>query len=95
MQEHVSHILAWTNHLSPRETELTGVSFSASARSFEFMRFDRPLNTKNPPVPFIREITPRRLPDGSCARDYGFTDGRVEELVSRDGDFSGWEAAQK
>ena len=93
-REHVRHIFSWTNHSRPTETELTGISFSVSARSFEFMPFDRLLNTKDPPLPFLREITPRQLPNGCFARYYGFTDGRVEEAIPRDGNFSDWEREQ-
>lgn len=77
--------LSETNRLMRAEAEIIGREFSVSAGDFEFIPANPPPGTNGPPVAFVREIVPRRMPDGRLARWHGFTDGRVEEVVSERG----------
>jgi hypothetical protein len=43
-------------------------------------------------VPLIREIQKRPQPDGGFARYYAWSDGRADEIIIADGDFSSWES---
>jgi hypothetical protein len=87
----IGQALSQTNELNPREVEIIGRSFSVSARDFEFVSPARLRMTSLPPTLLLRELNPRPLPDGRFARWYGFTDGRVEEALSTDGNFLPWE----
>lgn len=93
-RRYLAYVLSNMHYLPPWEAKLTGIPFSVSARSFEFIPSGRPRTTNAPPMLLLREVTPRRLPDGRMARYYGFTDGQVKESISRDGDFSEWEQDQ-
>lgn len=93
-REHLSHVMSETNSLPTREAELTGSTFRVSARSFEFMPASRPSSMAEPPALLLREILPRRLPDGRWARYYAFNNARIEEVALPDGTFSEWEEQQ-
>jgi hypothetical protein len=76
--------LTQTDHPSSSEQELIGRQLSVSAQDFEFIPSPQPLTIEGPSTALVREAKPRALPDGRYARWYGFTDGRVEEVVTTD-----------
>ena len=65
--------------------------FGISAQSFEFMPQDRTVTTRDGWVLLLRERSPRSLPDGGWVRAYGFVNGDVEQVFSKDGQFTKWE----
>lgn len=93
-QQWALHTLFQTQKVNPNETTIIGRSYSVSAKDFEFVPVTSPLTLSHPPVVLLREIAPRKLPDGTFARYYGFTDGNVTEVSSAGGDFSEWEHQQ-
>jgi len=76
--------LTQTDHPSSSEEELIGRQLSVSAQDFEFIPSPQPLTIEGPSTALVREAKPRALPDGRSARWYGFTDDRVEEVVTTD-----------
>jgi hypothetical protein len=76
--------LRQTDHPNSSEEELIGRQRSVSAQDFEFIPSPQPLTIEGPSAAVVREAKPRTLADGRNARWYGFTDGRVEEVVTTD-----------
>ena len=76
--------LTKTDHPSSSEEELIGRQLSISAQDFDFVPSAQPLTLEGPSTVIVQETKPRALPDGRYARWYGFTDGRVEEVVTTD-----------
>jgi hypothetical protein len=76
--------LTETGRPSSSEEELIGRLLSVSVQDFDIVPSAQPLTLEGPSTVIVQETKPRALPNGSHARWYGFTDGRVEEVVTTD-----------
>ena len=64
----------------------------AGLRTFEFVREDREEGPRPGDVLMLRGDVGRRPGDDTEMRVYGFSDGRVMQVSSKDGHFDDWEA---